>query len=156
MICMLCIGVKAAQCPRPRCLVCDGAPGQRQDESRGSASKACTRSAARVWGLGMFGVAGAIMAGWTLKNAIFAPLYTAHILRRPLLTFLPGLLPGVGSALAVTGLAWSAARLLPYSGWTQVLLGSVATSLAYLALLFALVLTPEEKGLLRLRITRSL
>lgn len=112
--------------------------------------------AARVWNLGMFGVAGAIMAGWTLKNAIFAPLYTAHILRRPLLTFLPGLLPGVGSALAVTGLAWSAARLLPYGGWTQVLLGSVATSLAYITLLFALVLTPEEKGLLRLRTTRSL
>ncbi len=109
---------------------------------------------ARVWGLGVYGVAIAITAGWALKNATFTPLYAARILRLPPATFLPGLVPGLLASISVAVVSWLVWQLLPVHPWMQLLLALACTSMFYGLALYGVILRPEEKRLLGWRCPR--
>ncbi len=101
-------------------------------------------------GLGMYGVAAARSVVVTLRNAVFAPLYTASTLRRPLLTFAPPLALPLAAALLAAGIAAAAWRLAGVTGWAGLFLcGAVTTALYVPAVLFAALGREERRFAVR-------
>jgi membrane protein EpsK len=95
--------------------------------------------------LGMYGVALAGGLVLTLRNLVFTPLYAAHILAMPRLTFLNELLPCSAAALCVSSLGWVIATIWHPVGWFALGLAGVIVGLIYLLFAFATLLTKEER-----------
>lgn len=96
-------------------------------------------------GLGMYGVAVARSIVVTLRNAVFAPLYTASTLRRPLLTFVPPLalpLVATGLATAAAAIVW---RLAGLDGWAGLFVSGAVVTALYLPVVFFVALGGEER-----------
>ncbi|MHB9129639.1 MAG: lipopolysaccharide biosynthesis protein [Armatimonadota bacterium] len=81
---------------------------------------------------GMYGVAAAGAIMLTLKNAIFTPLYGAHVLQVPRLTFMREMLLIVGAAIAVTVICLYLDRLVGKDSWRSLLTIGSLVSVAYL------------------------
>ncbi|MHB9131494.1 MAG: lipopolysaccharide biosynthesis protein [Armatimonadota bacterium] len=96
-------------------------------------------------GWGMYGVAAAGAIMLTAKNAVFTPLYGAHILRKPLLTFFRELLPIVVMTVLVAGIGWGAARIWSLTSWLSLIGVGLLLSLVYVVAVVAGCLSPQER-----------
>jgi membrane protein EpsK len=99
------------------------------------------------WGLYGIAAAGAIML--TLKNVFFTPIYGAHVLGKSCGVFFreAGLIVAItaASVLACRG----ALHLFPIAGWDQLAIVSLGFSLLYGLVVYQLILTAEERKMLR-------
>ncbi|MCA9971851.1 MAG: oligosaccharide flippase family protein [Anaerolineales bacterium] len=106
------------------------------------------------WGRGGMGVAAAGALVLTLKNALFMPLYNAHIQRLPWRTFVLRLLPGAVGLGVVGGASVAAARLVALDSWWALGTAVCLLSGGYLLLVYRIGLTAQERALLRAVIRR--
>ncbi len=98
------------------------------------------------------GVALASAVVLTLKNAIFTPLYGAHIQGLPRYTFYQDMVPGIVAAILVSLVVFGASRALAIDSWAVLIAVVGVVSLLYLVGLFAFALdTEERRQILQLR-----
>jgi membrane protein EpsK len=101
---------------------------------------------------GKWGVAGVplgVAAAWTVRNVLYVPIYTAHIMRLRWWTFLPSLVPALIGTLAA-GLAAYALTLVRAPGtWLQLAASVAIVSCLYAAGVWGLGLRPADRSLLR-------
>ena len=106
------------------------------------------------WGYISIAIAGAIVL--TAKNAIFTPLYGAHILHKPWWTFFPSIVAGVVGCLAVgVGTYW-VSLTWQLAGWAQLALVVVITSGVYGGVAYCLGLSADDRALLKSEIQRRI
>jgi membrane protein EpsK len=100
------------------------------------------------WGKwGYIGIAAVGVLVWTLKNTVYMPLYTAHIMHCPWWTFYPSLLPSLFYT-AFVGLTSFGLTLLHSPEHFLALLGDMLLiSLLYGGLVWRLGLKAEERSL---------
>ena len=101
---------------------------------------------------GKWGVAGvplAVAAAWTVKNVLYMPIYTAHIMKLPWWTFLPSLGPGVLGTLAVGLAAYGLTLMRAPDNWLELAVSVVIVSSLYAAVAGAVGLNRADRQLLR-------
>jgi O-antigen/teichoic acid export membrane protein len=100
----------------------------------------------RADGLGV-ALAGAVVL--TLKNAVFTPIYGAHILKIHWSGFTARMVPGILGAVGV-GLAgyWLTCRY-PLDNWGMLAAAAALVSVIYAGVVFLVVLNREDRQLLR-------
>ena len=98
-------------------------------------------------GWGLYGLAAAGAVAMTVRYVLFIPLYAAHILKQPLVTFLRGTL----SIMAATGAVIALARLIlarwPISNWMELALAGGTVTLVVGAAVYACLAPDERQGL---------
>ncbi len=96
-----------------------------------------------LWGL--YAVAGATVLAFMLRSIGFTPVYTATMLKEKWHHFLPGLLPGLFLALAVSLLSFGVASRYDLPSYGHLItVGSIA-GLIYCPFCFFLVLNQNER-----------
>jgi membrane protein EpsK len=106
-------------------------------------------------GWGLYGIAGAGAIMLTLKNVLFTPIYAAHVMGKPWISFLRELAPIV----AVTGLTIAAGRAMalawPMTGWIELGAAAMIISGAYGLAVLQWALSPEERAMFRKLLRRQ-
>lgn len=97
-------------------------------------------------GWGMYGVAAAGAITLTAKNAIFVPLYGAHIIGRRRSTFYREMFPIILFTIAVAAACVYGSRLIGLASWPRILLFGSSVSLVYAAAVYRFALTNEERA----------
>jgi O-antigen/teichoic acid export membrane protein len=99
------------------------------------------------WGLYGIGIAGAVAL--IVKNSLFVPLYTAHIMRCPLYTYLRW----VGLILVVTvimgAVSWGVSMVLALSSWGLLIAAGVCLATVYCGLIYCLGLNEKDRQLIK-------
>ena len=85
--------------------------------------------------LGLYGIAGASAIVLTLKNAVFTPIYAAHVLKKPARTFMQEALPMMAVTLLITAVGQLITHFLwhSYSFRGLILVGAAMTAAYALA-----------------------
>ncbi len=96
---------------------------------------------------GAVGVAFAVGLTWTVKNALYMPIYTAHIMKLKWWTYFPSLAPGIFATLLVTFLAYGATLLIMPDSWLELALLCGGVSLVYAAFVWFVGLSRGERSL---------
>jgi membrane protein EpsK len=98
---------------------------------------------------GMYGVAlaGAIML--TAKNAVFTPLYGAHILQRPWLTFVREIALICCVTAVVAGAGWLLANTGRLASLPMLVTAGLAISALYTFFVWQFLFSPQERSRLR-------
>jgi len=103
-----------------------------------------------TWGKwGVAGVALAVAVAWTAKNAMYVPIYTAHIMKVRWWTFLPSLGPSVIGTLAVGFAAYGLALVQVPNSWLNLAGSAAIISLLYAAGVWEIGLSRADRQLLR-------
>lgn len=85
-----------------------------------------------LWG--GWGAVGVAMAGavvWTVKNALYMPIYAAHIMELPWWTFLPSLSASVVGTLSVGMVAYGLSLARMPDSWFTLIVSAAVVSLFY-------------------------
>ncbi len=101
--------------------------------------------------LGMYGVAiaGALML--SVKNLIFAPIYSAHILGAKKSAFYREILTVAAGTFSITVFCWFIANLAKPDSWSSLVILSAFLSIIYCLVVYRLILSrQEQKSLLEL------
>lgn len=98
------------------------------------------------WGYISIAIAGAVVL--TVKNAVFTPLYGAHILKLPWWTFLPSMAVGVVACAAVGAGTYWASQTWILVGWGRLALVAMVTSAVYAVAAYFLGLSGDDRALL--------
>jgi membrane protein EpsK len=101
-----------------------------------------------LFGWGIYGVAAAGAIVLTLKNAIFTPWYGAQILNKPWNTFINSMLPGLIATIAIAIISFGIAHNFNQSSWVDLIISFSIITLAYLLVVFFVVLRCDERELL--------
>lgn len=98
------------------------------------------------WGAVGIAAAGAIVL--TAKNALFTPIYAAHIQQLPWWTFMTAMLPGTVANLLITGVVYTTTQIIYVRSWF--ILGGIGgmVSLAYIGIVYFGVLRAEDRKLI--------
>lgn len=88
-------------------------------------------------------LAGAIVL--TLKNAIFTPIYAAHIQKLPKLTYIPCLFPGVLGTLAVAAITFWLANYWVLDSWLLLALLTSVVSVGYILVAYLILMGDSER-----------
>jgi membrane protein EpsK len=104
-------------------------------------------------GWGMYGVAAAGAIMLTAKNALFTPIYAAHVLGVPPMTFMRETWGPNAALLALVGVSWLMARTLPIHGLAALVGVCCAIAAVYALVVYRLALTADERNIL-LRVIR--
>lgn len=97
-------------------------------------------------GWGMYGVAAAGAIMLTARSMLFTPIYGAHILGTTWWVFHREMLPVVLSAGAIALAGWYLSSHLHLTTWWRLIGIGVATSLIYVAVAYAAILSPAERA----------
>ncbi len=97
----------------------------------------------------MVGIALAPLIILTLKNIMFTPVYTAHVLDTGWVQFLQPLAPGLIAQGALTGICALLVQLDVVQAWSQLVGWSVALSVLYAGICALFVLTASDRTMLR-------
>jgi len=108
----------------------------------------------RVFGWGLYGLAGAGAIMLTARHLLFTPLYSAHILNQRYYIFYRHLLSMALAASGVIGTCWLIEWLWPISNWLQLTMSGLSVCILYASLVF-LFLSPEERLVLKRAILDS-
>lgn len=103
-----------------------------------------------MWGKwGAVGVAVAVAAAWTVKNALYMPIYTAHIMELRWWAFFPALVPGVLGTLLVTFVSYSSTVGRMPATWLALGSSAAVVSIVYAIAVWLLGLNRDDRHLLR-------
>lgn len=100
-------------------------------------------------GWGVYGVAGAGAIVLTAKNALFTPLYAAHIMGRPWHTFMLCMLPSVAATLLLGTAAFWLSSSVDLVSWPRIIGVAAALSVLYLPLAWVLGLSEDDRRIVR-------
>jgi membrane protein EpsK len=101
------------------------------------------------WGRwGAAGVPLGFAIGWSLKNVVYMPVYTAHIMGLRWWTYLPSLAPAAIGTFAAASLAYGLTLLRPPATWGELAVAAAAVSALYGAGVWVAGLTPADRSLL--------
>ena len=100
-------------------------------------------------GWGLYGVAAAGAIVLTTKNAVFTPLYCAHIVGCPLTAFIRILLPVVFSTALVAGAARYVAVTVDLCSWPLLIVAGLTITAIYCPLVYRLGSDDSERKTLR-------
>jgi membrane protein EpsK len=99
------------------------------------------------WNLYGIAAAGAIML--TVKNVLFTPIYGAYVLGRSCGRFFRELALIVGITSVSVLLCRGMLRFQPIAGWAELAMASLAFSALYGVVVYRLILTADERKMLR-------
>lgn len=103
-----------------------------------------------MWGRwGAAGVALAVALAWTSKNALYFPIYTAHIMKLRWWAFFPALLPGVAGTLFVALASYSLTVGRMPASWLALGTSAAVVSIVYGIAVWVLGLNRDDRRLLR-------
>jgi membrane protein EpsK len=97
---------------------------------------------------GVIGIALAVGLTWTVKNAIYMPIYTAHIMKLKWWSFMPSLAPGITGTLFVGMLAYCVTLIIMPANWFVLAGLSFVVSLGYIALVWMVGLNKSDRELI--------
>ena len=101
-----------------------------------------------VWDLwGVIGVAFAVGLTWTVKNALYMPLYTAHIMKLKWWTFFPSLAASIFGTLLVVFLTYASTLLVMPDTWIELAVLGGMVSIVYAAVVWFVGLSRNERSL---------
>lgn len=106
-------------------------------------------------GIGLLGIAMAGAIVLTIKNAIFTPLYGAHIINKNKMFFFPSMAAGITGFLVLVASIFIILKLFEITSIFQLLTAFIAVSLGYLVFVWSYILNKEDKTWL-LNISRNL
>ncbi len=98
------------------------------------------------WGYISIAISGAIVL--TAKNALFTPLYAAHILKLPWYTFMRSLIGSVLSVILVGAISFAFASFWDLTSWVKLLMAFALICLLYLPASFFIGLSKAERSFL--------
>ena len=81
----------------------------------------------------------------TAKNAIFTPLYAAHIIGMRASTFMRSAWSIVGMTVVTTLACWSISSVWSLESWPRILAAGLLVSVGYALLVYRFVLTNDER-----------
>ena len=99
------------------------------------------------WGLYGIAAAGAIML--TVKNVLFTPIYSAHVLGKPWTVFFRGFILIVGVTSVSIVLCRAVLWVRPIAGWDELAAAGLCVSALYGLVVYRFVLTEEERKMVR-------
>jgi membrane protein EpsK len=108
---------------------------------------------AKVFGWGLYGIAAACALSQTLRYFVFAPLFGASVLQRPVRTFYQTALPIIGAMLATIGLCRLIMWRWTMSNWMDLGTAAMTVSVLY-GMTVWLLLASEERAALKETIVR--
>jgi membrane protein EpsK len=94
---------------------------------------------------GMYGVAGAGAVMLTLKNLIFTPIYSAHVLGLGYRSFYREILPVVGATVGLACTGWWMARSIQLDTWLGLSLAGFVLFGIFVVAIFRILLSSEER-----------
>jgi O-antigen/teichoic acid export membrane protein len=94
------------------------------------------------------GVALAVAVAWTAKNALYVPIYTAHIMGLGWWSFLPTSIPIVTVTLLVGAAAYGLTQMRMPATWLELAGSATIISLLYVAGVWGIGLSPADRQLL--------
>lgn len=106
------------------------------------------------WGYISIGIAGAIVL--TAKNAVFTPLYNAHILHLPWWTFLRNLSTSVVAWLAVFIISFWISLTFAITGLPQLALVGMLVGCLYLLVIYFIGLNKDDRSFLKKEIRQRI
>jgi len=98
-----------------------------------------------IFNLGVYGIAIAAAIALTIKNAIFTPLYSAHIQQIPWYTYIKTIIPSMIFYLIVALITWGISQSMLINNWLRLLLSGGLAGLVSLLIFYLLFLYKEEK-----------
>ncbi len=102
-----------------------------------------------IWNYwGVVGVALAVGLTWTIKNAIYMPIYTAHIMKLKWWSFMPSLAPSIIGALLVGTLSYSMTLINTPANWIVLAFSSSVVSIIYAIIVWSVGLNSEDRRLI--------
>lgn len=102
------------------------------------------------WGRwGVVGVALAIALSWTVKNCLYMPIYTAHIMKLPWWTFLRTLVPAAVGTLLVGMASYGLTLLHAPARWVELVGAAIVVSLLYISAVWVIGLSRADRSLLK-------
>jgi membrane protein EpsK len=102
------------------------------------------------WGeWGIAGVALAVAISWTAKNAVYVPIYTAHIMKLKWWAFLPSVIPIVIGTVSVGAVSYGLTLVRMPDGWFSLAESAVVVSLLYALSVWLFGLNRADRQLLR-------
>lgn len=99
------------------------------------------------WGL--YGVAAASAVTSLARNGVFSPLYTASVVGQPLSAALRPAGNALAACLLFAGTAALVSLLVPTGSWLKLGLAALPVSIAYIGVVYFVVLNDEERLTLR-------
>ena len=102
-------------------------------------------------GLGSYGVALAGAISLTAKNVVFTPIYSAHILRVPAVTFLRELPPVIVTSFSVAGASWLTATYVDLTSWGRLATVLAVATAMYCTIAFYFLIGAEQRASMRAR-----
>ncbi len=104
---------------------------------------------------GMYGVAAAGAIVLTVKNLLFTPFYSAHLLNINFFTFTGVVLPITAMTLAITLLGWCCSSMAHIVNWHALILASAGMSLVWACLTYCFFLSAGERSIVKSLFIRS-
>ena len=114
----------------------------------GLAFLALALALARWTDWGVAGIAAATALVWTVKNALFVPVYCAHVVGLPRTAFIRPLVAGLAGLVAVTLACRVLAGFYGLTTWISLIAASATVTIAYGAAAYAFLLTGPDRRLL--------
>jgi len=99
-----------------------------------------------IWGV--IGVAIAVGITWTVKNGIYMPLYTAHIMKLKWWAFLPSLLPSIFGVLFVGAISYGVTLVIYPAKWLILVGLFFLVSMVYAILVWTVGLNHEDRRMI--------
>ncbi len=94
---------------------------------------------------GAMGIALAAAIVLTMKNALFTPIYSSIIQKKPWHTFMIALIPGVLTELIAGLIAWSTIFFFHYQNWIEFGIGAISSIFAGVCFVYFVFLTRHEQ-----------
>jgi hypothetical protein len=102
-----------------------------------------------VWNpWGAVGVALAVGLSWTIKNAIYMPIYTAHIMKIMWWSYFPSLMPSIIGTLFVGGFAYLFCLIKMPNNWFTLVGASAVVAIFYAVFVWTIGLNHEDRTLI--------
>ena len=99
-----------------------------------------------IWGV--IGVALAVGIAWTLKNAIYMPIYTALIMKLNWWAFIPSLIPSIIGTAFVMFISYGFTLIKMPADWIGLIVMVMIVSLIYVILVWFIGLNRDERKLI--------
>jgi membrane protein EpsK len=103
-----------------------------------------------VFGWGMYGVAAAGAIVLTLRNVIFTPLYTAHVLEQPPTIFLREVLPITALTVALGAGCWLLAHNISLFSWPRLIAAGIGVAIVYAGVVYLILGRDDRQAAIRL------
>ena len=101
-----------------------------------------------IGNMGVYGIALAITITTLITDALFGPVYAAHILKLPLTTFIKPAIPGYLALVILLICGFFVTQVITVSGILQTFTAGGIIAIVYCTILWYLILKKKDRGLI--------